>query len=316
MQPLAKLTGESQKRTGDIRFVHDPTLISCGDYYYVYCTGKGIPIRRSKDKIQWEEIGRVFESDVPAWGLERIPGSSSIWAPEVVFDKGLYKLYYSISTFGKNRSALGLATNKTLDTRSPEYHWTDHGEVFASAPPDPYNAIDPAFIRDEKGKPHLSFGSFWSGIYLIALDEKTNKAVPDTKPTQLAFRPELPHAVEAPYIFRRKGYFYLFVSFDLCCRGVRSTYNVRVGRSKTLAGPYIDAAGLGLLQGGGTQLTFVEPEKNIFGPGHCMVFTDKKPVSKGSQDYLVHHFYDGTENGVPTLQIRPITWDKNGWPCL
>ena len=295
--------------TGDIRFVHDPTLIRCGEYLYLVSTGNGIPIRQSKDGKDWKEIGRVFAKDVPDWAIERIPGTRSVWAPDLVFDKGLYHLYYSLSTFGKNRSAIGHATNKTLDPKSPQYRWDDHGEIFASAPPDPYNAIDPAFIRDEKGKPYLTYGSFWGGIFLIELENKT------VKPLQIATRPEPPDAIEAPYIFRCKGWFYLFVSFDFCCRGVRSTYHVRVGRSKTLVGPYLDAAGTSLLQGGGTVVT--ESKSPVFGPGHCMVISDKMMFFSGKkQDYLVNHFYDGEQNGVPTLQIRPITWTKDGWPTV
>jgi arabinan endo-1,5-alpha-L-arabinosidase len=292
--------------TGAIRHVHDPVLQRCGNAFYLFSTGNGIPIRRSTDLIHWDEIGRVFESDFPTWATEPVPGVRGVWAPDISHWKGLYRLYYSVSTFGSNRSAIGLAVNKTLDPKSKDYRWDDKGPVFASVRTDPYNAIDPAFAVDERGNPFLAYGSFWTGLYLLALDPTAEKPAPGARPQKIAARPEPPDAIEAPFLYRRGRWWYLLVSFDFCCRGERSTYNLRIGRSQSLTGPYIDRAGKPLIDGGGTILR--EGSGTMRGPGHGAIVKD------GRRELLVHHFYDGTENYVPTLAIAPLKWTRDGWP--
>ncbi len=280
-------------------------MIRQGDFYYVFSTGRGVPIRRSKDLVHWEATGRVFATDVPDWAHQAIVGSSSLWAPDISYANGRYYLYYSVSTFGKNRSLIGLATNKTLDPTSSEYRWNDNGKVVESFPTDDYNAIDPNIVPVSDTESALSFGSFWSGIKLIKVDRKTDKPLPGAEVVSLSQRPT-PDAQEAPFIVRHKGYFYLFVSFDNCCRGKDSTYNIRVGRSWNVEGPYIDRAGLPLLKGGGTQV--LTTNGRYIGPGHGAVLQEK------GRDLLVNHFYDGAANGIPTLQVSPLRWDKDDWP--
>jgi arabinan endo-1,5-alpha-L-arabinosidase len=289
----------------EIKHVHDPCIMHQGGYYYIFSTGHGIPIRRSRDLILWESAGRVFKEDLPAWAKEDIPGSVFPWAPDIAHLNGRYYLYYSISTFGKNRSAIGLATNKTLDPKSKNYEWKDEGKVFESFPNNDYNAIDPNVIAVGRNRLIFTFGSFWSGLKLVEADPKTGKPKSGADVRPLARRPS-PCAVEAPFIIKQGSYFYLFASYDTCCRGVRSTYNTKVGRSRTVEGPYMDRNGVSLLEDGGTQV--VKSEGRYIGPGHCAV------LKKGSQHFLVHHFYDADDNGVPTLQVRPLTWDKEGWP--
>jgi hypothetical protein len=136
--------------------VHDPVLIKEGDIYYLFCTGSNrrvgyTPIRCSKDLRTWTLCGHVFTA-LPEWAPIEIPGTRGIWAPDISFFNGKYHLYYSISTFGKNNSAIGLATNKTLDPNSPNYKWEDQGMVLRStAGVDDWNAIDANIvIEDEK----------------------------------------------------------------------------------------------------------------------------------------------------------------------
>jgi arabinan endo-1,5-alpha-L-arabinosidase len=288
-----------------VRHVHDPTIVKEGETYYVFSTGHGIPIRHSRDLVRWEHVGRVFAEDLPQWAREEIPGSVFPWAPDVEHFNGRFHLYYSVSTFGRNRSLMGLVTNKTLDPKSPDYAWKDEGKVFESARTDNYNAIDPNVLQVAEDRLLFLFGSFWSGLKLLEADPKTGKPRPGAEVRSVAARPGST-ALEAPFLMRRGEFYYLFVSFDLCCRGVRSTYNIRVGRSKSPDGPFEDREGKPLLEGGGTPV--LATEGRVIGPGHCDVLRD------GDRYLLVHHFYDGEARGIPTLQVRPLTWDDEGWP--
>jgi arabinan endo-1,5-alpha-L-arabinosidase len=305
---------ELYKLDGDTTGVHDPVIIKEGDTYYVFCT-RGT-IRRSKDLHHWTLAGNVFEK-LPEWATQEIPGTrGGYWAPDISFYKGTYRLYYAVSTFGKNDSAIGLATNKTLNPESPDYKWVDQGMVFRSHKEDDFNAIDPNLATDEQGGQWLDFGSFWGGIKMRRIDPETGKlSTRDTKLYSIASRPRVPDSarpdgpgapsIEAPFIVRHDGYYYLFVSFDFCCRGAKSTYNVVVGRSREITGPYVDAAGKAMMEGGGTRLT---TGTSLWrGPGHEGLL-----LQPGGPDLMVFHAYDGT-TGRPSLQISTIDW-ANGWP--
>ncbi|MGD0517581.1 MAG: arabinan endo-1,5-alpha-L-arabinosidase [Thermoguttaceae bacterium] len=304
-QAITQLPAPSLAQEGDVRRVHDPHIIKEADSYYIFCTGFGIPIRQSSDLINWKKAGKVFDK-VPAWAKEEIPRAWSLWAPDILFFNGKYHLYYSVSTFGKNRSCIGLVTNTTLDPQSKDYKWDDQGKVVESTNNDDFNAIDANPVMDDKNNPWLCFGSFWGGIKMRRLDINTGKtSADDTKLYSLASRPE-PKAIEGAYIFRKGDYYYLFVSFDFCCKGVKSNYNIRVGRSKQITGPYVDKSGTPMLEGGGTLV--LEGAGRYIGPGHNSILHD------GDKDWLVYHFYDGENRGIATLQIRPLTWTEDGWP--
>src|SRR5215213_2043294 len=234
---------KSSEPVGDVRNVHDPTVIKEGGTYYLFSTRAGIAVRCSEDLVRWRLCGDVF-GHLPGWAVEDVKGLRGLWAPDVSYFNGRYHLYYSASTFGSNRSSIGLVTNRTLDPASDRFRWEDQGKVISSTAADDWNAIDPNLALDEEGRPWLSFGSFWSGIKMRKLDAATGKLSADDQTLYaLASRPrtkEQPGAIEAPLIVRRNGYYYLFVSFDFCCRGVNSTYNIRMGRSRRVTGPYVD----------------------------------------------------------------------------
>ncbi|GAB4525558.1 MAG: arabinan endo-1,5-alpha-L-arabinosidase [Anaerolineae bacterium] len=295
---------------GAVLDVHDPVMIKHEDYYYLFCTGGGIPVRRSRDMLDWRIArgGQVFPL-MPEEAFAYVPNATNLWAPDISFYNDKYHIYYSISTFGSNHSAIGLATNTTLNPDDEAFEWVDQGIVVKSDNPDFYNAIDPNLILDEEGTPWLAFGSFWGGIKLVQLDLDTGKPAEEI-PTlhALATREDNDRAVEAPFIIRRHGYYYLFVSFDFCCRGVESTYNVRVGRSETITGPYVDRDGVSMMEGGGTQVTF--PTPRFLGPGHNSIFTEDE------QDYIVYHAYDAYQGGKSILRIQPMTWDDEQWPVV
>jgi arabinan endo-1,5-alpha-L-arabinosidase len=298
--------------------IHDPVLTRQNDTYYLFGTGNGITVWSSKDRKSWTAEPPVFATP-PAWAQRDVPGfKGHIWAPDISVANGQYSLFYSISTFGKNRSAIGLATNKTLDPRSPDFKWVDHGAVVESVPGrDMWNAIDPNLVRDDKGTPWLTFGSFWSGIKLVQLrPDLTGPAEPAQwrtlarRPRTAALTDSLPGdgAIEGPFIFRRNGYYYLFVSFDYCCRGPQSTYKMMVGRAKAVTGPYLDQAGIPMEQGGGTLV--LQGNADWFGVGHNAVATFDKV------DYLIFHGYDGHDKGRPKLRIEPLVWSATGWPTV
>ena len=296
---------------GFIQHIHDPVIAHAGDTYYVFSTGSRIPFICSKDKVVWEFCGRIFESN-PAWTREINRDLVDIWAPDISFFNDRWHLYYAVSNFGSQNSAIGLATNVTLDLESPDYKWVDGGEVLRSHPGDQWNAIDPNLVLDENDQPWLAFGSFWGGIKLRKLERTTGKlAVTDQNLYSLASRPRTPGtpgAIEAPNIIRKQSYYYLFVSFDFCCRGKDSTYNIRVGRARSITGPYVDREGKPMMDGGGTLV--IAGGGRWAGPGHCSVLQENKIA------WLIYHAYDTEWHGVATLRIAALRWDSEGWPTI
>jgi arabinan endo-1,5-alpha-L-arabinosidase len=308
--------------SGDYAMTHDPSIGREGANYYVFATTMNasegqFPIRCSQDLKNWKLCGRVFDA-IPAWIHQASPTTRELWAPDISFFQGKYHLYYAYSAFGVNTSGIALLTNDTLDPQSPKYHWKDEGLVLKSTQADDFNAIDPNIVLDAKGQPWLSFGSFWGGIKMRKIDAATGKlAADDSKLYALATRakpehaepakPGLPpdwQAVEAPFVVHHGDFYYLFVSWDLCCRGTHSNYRMMVGRAKQVTGPYVDAAGKPLLEGGGTQL--LQPNNRWIGPGGESV------LQRPEGDIMVFHAYDAV-TGKPALQISTLTWE-NGWP--
>jgi arabinan endo-1,5-alpha-L-arabinosidase len=289
-------------------YVHDPAVAKQDTYYYVFGTAQGISIRRTRDFRVWEYVGSVF-GRAPEWAYTEVPGfNGHLWAPDISFAGGRYLLYYSVSTFGSNRSRIGVAVNATLDPKDPGYGWVDLGMVVSSMPGrDNFNAIDPNLFVDTDGRWYLSFGSLWGGIQQVELNPQTGKPARDPpRFAPMATRPRVQYdPIEAPFLIHRQGHYYLFVSFDLCCRGVRSTYRIALGRADNVAGPYVDRAGVPMLEGGGTIL--VEGSGDDHEPGHNAVLED------GGRDLLLYHTYDATRGGQAVLRVRPLLWSADGW---
>ena len=310
--PAASATPQMFALAGDLA-VHDPVVMRENDTFYVFSTGNRragvLPIRCSKDLYHWTRCGSVFET-LPEWAAREIPGARSVWAPDISRYHGKYHLYYSVSTFGKNDSVIGLVTNRTLDPNRPDYQWVDEGLVVRSHQgQDDWNAIDPQLVLQDEQNVWLCWGSFWGGIMMRRIDPATGKlSARDTTLHNLARRPRTggqPGSIEAPFIVRHDNWWYLFASFDFCCRGVNSNYNIRVGRARDVTGPYVDRAGVAMMEGGGT-LILAATTPNWRGPGHQAVLQDI------SGDYLVFHAYEG-KTGRSELKISTMVWD-NGWP--
>jgi arabinan endo-1,5-alpha-L-arabinosidase len=301
----AELAAMKIETSGAVNNVHDPTLIKAGDTYYLFSTGAAVPFRCSPDMKTWEICGRVFSLLPPTWARELVPKVGDLWAPDIVFHNGKYYLYYSASSFGVNTSAIGLVTNTTLDPNNPNYSWEDEGLVIASKRTDRYNTIDPNLTFDKDGQPWLVFGSFWGGLKMVKIDPATFKPVEGAELTSLAYRAGS-NAIEGGFITQRGNYYYLFASFDFCCRGVESTYNIRVGRSTEITGPYVDRDGKPMMDGGGTLV--YGGSKRWIGPGHNSIFIENDTY------YMVYHAYDAQQGGTPVLHIEALLWDADDWP--
>ena len=284
--------------TGDTG-IHDPTMVKtpAGTYLAAY-TGDNIQLKTSTDRTAFRNAGAVFPNGAP-WTTTYTAGSRSLWAPDLTYRNGRYYLYYSASTFGSNRSAIFLATS----TSGASGSWTNEGLVIESSSGNDYNAIDPNLYVDPQGRWWLTFGSFWSGIKMVALNPATGKRA-DSTIRSIAGRGG--GAIEAPYLVRHGDYYYLWVSFDLCCRGASSTYRIMVGRSTSVTGPFVDRNGTAMTAGGGTEV--LAGHGSIHGPGHQAVFTDT------DADVLVYHYY--ADNGAPLLGINLIDYDSAGWPFV
>ena len=300
---------------GDVR-VHDPSLIKQGKTYYVFSTGSpngsinggNVQIRASDDLVNWRFLGTVFK-ETPAW-ITAALGSTpkSLWAPDISYFNGKYHLYYSASFFGSNNSLIALATNRTLDPASPDYEWVDEGEVIRSTVKDDWNAIDPHISFDKEGGTWLSLGSFWSGIKLRRIDSRKGKlSATDTRLYSIAARPtpQGGGAIEAPAIIRHGDYYYLFVSFDFCCRGMKSDYKIAVGRAKHITGPYLDKSGRRMEQGGGDVV--------LKGSDIHVALGGQSVYRDGKTDRLVYHYYDRRDNGKSKLQLAELRWTSDGW---
>lgn len=192
---------------------HDPTMIrTSSGQYLLYATGGGIASKTSGNRIAFDAGADAFSSRPGWWSTySSVPEA---WAPDISYHGGKYLLYYSVSKFGSNTSAIGLATSSTGRPGS----WSDQGIVYTSSSSTDYNAIDPNLFVNDDGKWWLSFGSWWTGIKMIQLNPSTGKQLAgNTTRYSLASRPTGTKAVEAPYIVKRGSYYYLFASYDTCC---------------------------------------------------------------------------------------------------
>ncbi len=300
--------------------VHDPVMAKEGDTYYVFGTGRGIPTLHSKDLITWEQGPPVF-ADVPEWTKQALPGfNGDIWAPDIIYYQGRYHLFYACNALpGKPHAAIGHASNPTLDPKSRNFKWTDHGKIVQSVMGrDTWQAIDPNAVLDESGHPWLAFGSFWDGIKLVRLRDDMMGLTWPEEWHSLARRPsaQRPYEyslrdsqIEAAFIFKRGPYYYLFVSFDLCCRGVNGDYKIAVGRSTDLTGPYFDRQGVDMLDGGGTIVAKGDGARWA-AVGHNGVYR------MDGKDYMVTHAYSIPDKGASKLVVKELTWDGDGWPVV
>lgn len=312
--------------------VHDPVMayerLQAGDdtsemdsTYYIFATGHGIQQMSSKDGKNWTVLKHPVMTVMPQWTRDSVPGfTNHVWAPDIIRWHGKWWMAYSCSTFGKNGSAIGLLSSPSL--KFPI--WNDEGCIVTSQENrDNWNAIDPNFVIDENDQPWLVWGSFWDGIQLVRLDTTMHVAKGE-KPCTIARRyspkatNRIPNptskyagtnAIEAPFIMKHGGYYCLFVSWDYCCMGSKSTYRVVVGRSKTVDGPYVDRDGNDMREGGGTPVISGD-KKEFEAIGHCAAY------HLNGKDIYISHGYSVAQNGAAVLVQRNIKWTDDEWPSL
>jgi len=311
----------------DTLMVHDPVMAYENGTYYLFATGMGIQMATSTDRKTWTVFPQgVMGDHIPAWTHDSVPEfRRHVWAPDIIQWRGRWWMMYSCSSFGVNTSAIGLISSPTLNPASPDYQWRDEGCVVASKQGrNNWNAIDPCIIIDEYNQPWMAWGSFWDGIQLIRLDDTLHPLV-GSVPRTIARRhapgnygraeenPTSQHAgqnaIEAPFIIRHDGWYYLFVSWDYCCRGAKSNYRVAVGRSRNVEGPYVDHLGMDMRLGGGKLL--IEGDKREYEAlGHCAAYRFD------TEDLFICHGYSVPLEGASVLVQKRIVWTADGWPEL
>jgi arabinan endo-1,5-alpha-L-arabinosidase len=300
---------------------HDPsTMVKDGSRYYVFTTGSGIPNKYSTDLRNWTAGSRVFPAGPPAWVDNAVPGydpNNWSWAPDVAYFNGQYHVYYSVSSWGTIDSVIGLVTSPSLISPT----WTDQGKVVQSdASPccvqpetdtTTFNCIDPSILQDTNGTIWMVYGSYSDGILVTQIDPSTGKRLnPASIGTKIASSSAsfFSNTTEGAHIHQRGGYYYLFLNYGGCCAGLDSTYNIRVGRSTSVTGPYLDKNGINMLNAGGTVL--LESTGRFIGPGHPGIL-----VENGT-NWFTYHYYNANNNGAPTLGLNQLFWATDGWPAL
>jgi arabinan endo-1,5-alpha-L-arabinosidase len=284
--------------------IHDPsTIAQHSGRYYTYGTGNGLPVLMSEDGWTWKRAGSLM-SATPAGkvGPEVLArGGNNTWAPDIIHIGDKFFVYYSAPAT-QPRSAIGLLVGRTLDPQSPDYKWEDAGPVVWSDGIEDSNAIDPGVLLAPDGRLWLTYGSYFGYIRLVELDPKTGlRRFPKQAPLNVAINSE------ASIPIYHDGWYYLLVTHGSCCQGANSTYNIRMGRSRKVTGPYLDNMGVDMIEGGGK--LFAASRGRHVGPGHFGLLD----LGQGVQKFSLHYEADLDRGGVSVLDIRPLLW-RDGWP--
>jgi arabinan endo-1,5-alpha-L-arabinosidase len=270
-------------------FIHDPsTIMECEGKYYTFGTGGGGLI--SEDGWTWNS------------GATR-PGGGA--APDAIKIGDRYLIAYGATGGGLGGGHNGRILtmwNKTLDPKSPDFKFTEAVVVASSDGVEDNDAIDPGLLLDPTdGRLWCTYGTYWGNIRLVELDPNTGKRVEGNKALDIAID------CEATTLIYRDGWYYLLGTHGTCCDGANSTYNIVVGRSRKVTGPYIDNVGRDMLKGGGKMV--IAAGGRVMGPGHFGLID----LGDGVQKMSCHFEADLDQGGRSVLGIRPLLW-KNGWP--
>ena len=267
--------------------IHDPsTIMRCGGKYYVFGTGGS----------------SLVSDDGWTWSRGVAPGRRGM-APDIIHIGDRYYMYVAANIGAQPKAAINLISSKTLDPNSPDYKWEEGGVVVASNGIEDCNAIDPGvFLDPTDGRLWLIYGSYFGYIRLVELDPRTGKRLdPSGQPRNIAIN------CEASSLMYHDGWYYLLATHGSCCRGADSGYNIRVGRSRKVIGPFVDHMGIDMIKGGGK--LFVGSGGRVVGPGHFSLLD----MGDGVQKFSCHYEADLDRGGASVLNIRPLLW-KDGWP--
>lgn len=280
------------------RSLPDPTVIKAQDgFFYLFATEdiRNVPIMRSTNLVDWEQVGTAF---VDATRPTFEPGGG-LWAPDIRYINGKYVLYYSMSVWGSEWTCgIGVAT-----AGDPKGPFTDHGRLFRSNEVGVQNSIDPCFIEDN-GRNYLMWGSF-RGIYMIEMSDDGLSLKPGAEKQQVAGT-----YFEGVYIHKRNGYYYMFASIGSCCEGVNSTYQLVVGRSANLAGPYYNKSGYDMMNNGRTLI--IDRNDTFVGNGHCSQIVQDDE----GKDWMLYHGVHTSKPSDRVLLLDQVLWDEEGWPYI
>ena len=270
-------------------YIHDPsTIVECDGKYFTFGTGGGGLI--SDDGWTWRSGGVR-------------PGGGA--APDAMKIGNRYLVIYGATgggLFGNHNGRILTMWNNTLDPESPNFKYTEAIEVASSDGMEDCDAIDPSLLLDPTtGRLWATYGTYWGSIRLIELDPKTGERVKGNVEQDVAID------CEATDLIYRDGWYYLLGTHGTCCDGVNSTYNIIVGRSKSVTGPYYDNVGRDMLKGGGRMV--INAGDRVTGPGHF----GRTVIDEGVEIMSCHYEADFDMSGRSVLGIRPLLW-KNGWP--
>ena len=268
-------------------YIHDPSTIVFSDgKYYTFGTG----------------AGGLMSEDGWTWHTGAVRTGGGV-APDIIKIGDRYWVTYAVGgggMSGGHASNVKIMWTKTLDPKSPDFGYHDVGIVASSDGIEDCDAIDPAFLYVD-GHLWLSYGTYFGNIRIVELDPKTGKRVVGNKPVNVAID------MEATDMMYRDGWYYLLGTHGTCCDGPNSTYNIRVGRSRKVTGPYLDNMGIPLLKGGGKLVAAASARH--YGLGHFGLLD----LGDGVQKFSMHYEADLDRSGRSVLDIRPLLW-KDGWP--
>jgi arabinan endo-1,5-alpha-L-arabinosidase len=282
------LTAQAPALDGE-PYIHDPSTIAFSDgKFFTFGTGGGGLM--SEDGWTWHT------------GAVR-PGGGA--APDVIRIGDRYYVAYGSTGGGLGGGHAGtihVMWTKSLDPKSPDFKYNDDSVVASSDGVEDCDAIDPSFLLDPTtGRLWLTYGTYFGYIRLVELDSKTGKRIAGNQPINVGID------MEASDLIYRDAWYYLLGTHGTCCDGPNSTYNIRVGRSRKVTGPYVDNMGIDMLKGGGKLV--VAASGRFVGPGHF----GRLDLGDGVEKFSCHYDADLDRSGRSVLDIRPLLW-KDGWP--
>ncbi|KAL4926885.1 endo 1,5-alpha-arabinase [Aspergillus undulatus] len=305
---------------------HDPNILHQNNTYYLFKGGVRIPYYKSPSLSgPWEDVGTVLDgiSEVEK-GNRRHP-----WAPDVIFWNARFYCFYSISQAGERNSSIGLASSDAIEVAGGNSSWTDHGALVNTGtgpltgiyPYNVSNAIDPAFFADPAdGRPYLQYGSYWDGIFQLALND--NLTVENPRSPSVDHLVYLPDQADKPaegsLVSYREPYYYAWFSFGQCCQFDQlgfppkgDEYSIRVGRSESVHGPFVDRNNTDLLNGGGS-IVYGSNHGEVYAPGGLGIL-----YGNGNDSDVLYYHYHNTSIGFAQNDAQ-LGWNEldyvDGWP--